>query len=206
MKNKNSIRKITFMFNLRRLLLTIGFLLTLLSPVFAQQVVQGTEDKLTGWRKITSYTSGFESLMPGPATLKEELLTEDGVSLPMRTFETTTDFGTYAVGVIDMSSLFKSMEGTLTPKTRDLLFEFMFEVAEPTMIAGLPKTMRLERMEDAPFNGAKGRKYLVKLFGNTLGEMRLVHHKERVFFVMGIDISDDRAANLRRFYSSIRFL
>lgn len=194
------------MFNLRHLLLTIGFLLTLLSPVFAQQVVQGTEDKLTGWRKITSYTSGFESLMPGPAILKEEIITENGIQMPMRIFEATADFGVYAVGSIDMSLVVKSLEGSLTPKSRELFFEFMFEVAEGAMVAELPSTMRFERVADTPFNGAKGRLYLIKLFGNTLGEMRLLHHKDRVFLVMAMDVSDDRPTNLRRFNSSIRFL
>ena len=191
----------------RRMLALVGFIFFTVTPAFAQQVVQGTEDAATGWRKIVSYSSGFEALMPTAATVSEEMLEEEGMKMLLRIFQSETDWGVYMVGTIDMSELFNGLkaDGIDTPKSRELLFSLMMELAEPKIFGELPATMKIEKTGDTVFNGVKGRLYQMKLFGGTVGEMRMLLHKDKVVMVMAADFSDDRIANSRRFHSSVRF-
>jgi len=191
----------------RRMLALIGFILLTGTPALAQQTVQGTEDTATGWRRIVSYSSGFEALMPKAATVSEEMLEEEGMKMLLRTFQSETDWGVYMVGTIDMSELFNGLkaEGMDTPKSRELLFSLMMEFAEPKIFGELPAALKVEKMGDTVFNGATGRLYQMKLFGGTVGEMRMLLHKDKVVMIMAADFSDDRIANSRRFHSSVRF-
>lgn len=206
MKNTYSNKTIISARHLRLATLIVGLVLVSISSTFGQQILQGTPDRLTGWRKISAPTSGFEALMPGPTRFTEELLESDGTTMKMRMYQSETDLSYFAVGSIDMSSLFSEMGASFTPRSREIAFDFIFEVAEAEMIAKLPKAMKLEKVGDTTFNGAKGRLYLVKLFEGTLGEFRFLHHKDKVYMLMATDLSDDRAANFRRFHSSIKFL
>jgi len=67
MKMTNQIIRTQQELIVQRVLALIGFILLTVTPALAQQTVQGTEDKATGWRKIVSYSSGFEALMPKAA-------------------------------------------------------------------------------------------------------------------------------------------
>jgi len=207
MKMTNQIIRTQQELIVQRVLALIGFILLTVTPALAQQTVQGTEDKATGWRKIVSYSSGFEALMPKAAKVNEEMLEENGMKMLMRTFQSEDDFGFYTIGSIDISPLLNNLksEGVDTPKVRELLFTIMFEAAEAEVVKGLPAAMKVEMMGDTVFNGAKGRLYNFKVFGGTVGEMRLLHHKEKVFMVMVADLSDNRIANAKRFHSSVRF-